>query len=86
MSVHKEISAHSTKQHQIAKQFWALDQQRELYIEEAVSLCKEGKEFTTDSINLISKRINELAKNGVAPTRKFVTPEMVHEYVQKLEK
>jgi hypothetical protein len=85
MSVHKEISAHSTKQHEILKQFLQLEQQREFYIDEAVSLCKQGKEFSTDRINTVTAQINNLARQGVVPQRKLVTVEMVKEYSSRLE-
>jgi hypothetical protein len=85
MTVHKAISAHSTKQHEILKQFLQLDQQRERYIDEAVSLCKQGKEFSTESINLVTTQINNLAKQGVVPQRKLVTAHMVKEYSSRLE-
>lgn len=85
MGVHKEISEHSNKQHQRVKTFAQLDMTREQYIEEAVSLCKEGKAFSVEKINGVTKRINELARQGIVPTRKMVTPEMVQEYVNRLK-
>lgn len=85
MSVHKAISKHSNNQHQRVKTFAQLDMAREQYIEEAVSLCKEGKTFSVEKINEVTKRINELARQGIVPTRKIVTPEMVHEYVNRLK-
>ncbi|XJZ27907.1 YpbS family protein [Bacillota bacterium Lsc_1132] len=81
MSVHKAITNHVNKQNKRMKDFIILDQQRELYIEEAIQLCKEDKVFKTDKINEVTKQINELAKQGIVPTRKLVTPEMVREYV-----
>jgi hypothetical protein len=85
MSVHKAISEHVTKQNHRITDFLSLDQQRERYIEEAVELCKQGKDFTTDKINHITNQINELARKGIVPTRKAVTPEMVREYAMKLQ-
>ncbi len=84
MSVHEAISKHSSKQHQILKDFLILDQKREIFIEEAVKLCQLQKEFTTLHINAITKEINELAKQGVVPQRKLVTVEMVKEYSTRL--
>jgi hypothetical protein len=84
MSVHEAITKHSTKQHQILKQFLQLEGQREFYIEEAVSLCKQGMDFSTDKINNVTKEINELAKQGVVPQRKLVTIKMVKEYASRL--
>ncbi len=86
MSVHEAISKHSSKQHQILKDFLQLDHQREIYIEEAVSLCKSELEFTTDKINIITKEINELAKQGVVPQRKLVSTQMVKEFASRLGK
>ena len=80
MSVHKAISEHVNKQNQKINRFLLLDQQRELYIEEALSLCKQGKEFTTEKINEMTNQINTLAKQGIIPFRKLVTKEMVKEY------
>lgn len=84
MSVHKEISAHVNKQNKIITEFAALDQQREFYIEEAVSKCKQGLPFSTEKINELTSRINEVSKRGIVPTRKLVTIEMVEEYVKTL--
>jgi hypothetical protein len=80
MSVHKAISEHVNKQNQKINRFLLLDQQREVYIEEALFLCKQGKEFTTDKINEMTNQINTLAKQGIIPFRKLVTKEMVKEY------
>ena len=84
MSVHKDITTHVNKQNKRITDFVALDRKRELYIEEAVELCKQGKEFSTDKINAVTNTINELAKQGIVPSRKNVTAEMVREYVRKL--
>ncbi|WP_456271408.1 YpbS family protein [Bacillus sp. AK031] len=86
MSVHKAITDHSKKQNSIAKEFLMLDEQRENYIEEAVNLCLKGESFTTDKINQVTKRINDEARLGIVPERKFVTIEMVEEYCAKLSK
>ncbi|MGM0835009.1 MAG: YpbS family protein [Bacillota bacterium] len=83
MSVHKQISEHSRKQNQIVSTFLKLEQHRENYIEEAIVLCKQKKPFTTDKINQVTKQINELARNGIAPQRMLVTKEMVEEFVSR---
>lgn len=80
MSVHKAITEHVNKQNQKINDFLLLDQQREAYIEEALELCKQGHDFTTDKINEVTMKINDLAKKGIIPTRKLVTIEMVREY------
>ncbi len=85
MSVHKEITAHSKKQNEIVKEFVTLDAQREAYIEEALKLYQNGEPFTTDKINEVSRKINELARKGIAPQRKYVTIDMVKEYAEKLK-
>jgi Protein of unknown function (DUF2533) len=82
MSVHKAISLHAEKQNQLFTQFTILDQQREDYIQEAIELCKAGKDFTTDQLNEVTSQINVLANQRLIPTRKMVTPEMVRAYVE----
>ncbi|TYS16134.1 DUF2533 family protein [Rossellomorea vietnamensis] len=86
MNVHKAITNHSKKQNAIAQEFIKLDQQREYYIEEAVSLCLKGDPFTTDKINEVTKRINDEARLGIVPERKLVTAQMVEEYCASLSK
>ncbi|MFD2669994.1 YpbS family protein [Marinicrinis sediminis] len=83
MNAHEAISAHSKKQFEHLQQFYKLDQQREMAIEEALSLCKAGQPYTVDEINLITKKINEHAKEGISPVRVYVTPEMVQTYATK---
>ncbi|MDF0727899.1 YpbS family protein [Cytobacillus sp. S13-E01] len=80
-NVHEAISKHSKKQHEVVKTFINLEQMRELYIEEAVDLCQQTKPFTVDKINAVTRSINDLAKKGIVPTRKYVTEEMVKTYV-----
>ncbi|MBM7652946.1 YpbS family protein [Neobacillus cucumis] len=80
MSVHKAISEHVNKQNKKINDFLSLDHLRELYIEETVTLCKAGQPFTTEKINHVTNQINELARQGIIPTRKLVTVEMVKEY------
>ncbi|WP_100403596.1 DUF2533 family protein [Bacillus sp. FJAT-42315] len=85
MSVHKDLILHAEKQNKLYREFALLDEQREAYIEEAVELCKAGKEFTTDRINEVTEQINVLANHRLIPTRKVVTPDMVREYVERLQ-
>ncbi|PFN97759.1 hypothetical protein COJ85_22235 [Bacillus sp. AFS076308] len=85
MSVHKAITEHVNKQNKKINDFLSLDQLREMYIEEAVTLCREGKPFTTEKINMVTNQINDLAKQGIIPTRKLVSIEMVREYALKNE-
>lgn len=80
MSVHKAITEHVNIQNQRINDFMVLDQLREQYIAEALELCKQGKELTTDKINEVTKQINAMARKGIIPTRKLVTVEMVREY------
>jgi hypothetical protein len=84
MEVHKAITAHSSKQHEIVKKFLQLDAQREAAIEAAIALASNGKHFSVDAINMVTKQINDLAKRGVAPQRKLVTTDMVMEYVGRV--
>lgn len=83
MSVHKDLALHASKQNATFKEFLALDQKRESYIEEAVELCKQGKPFTTDKINEVTKMINQINLRFI-PTRKYVTVDMVKEFVKSL--
>ncbi|MFO1443804.1 YpbS family protein [Bacillus sp. Bva_UNVM-123] len=85
MSVHKAISAHVNKQNKMITDFLALDKEREHFIEEAVSNCQSGMAFSADKINGVTAQINELAKKGIVPTRKFVTEEMIKEYTEKIK-
>ncbi|MGR3766550.1 YpbS family protein [Rossellomorea sp. NS-SX7] len=84
MSVHKDITKHSTKQNQLVQKFMVLDQERERAIDEAIKLCQAGEAFSTDRINEATQRINTLARQGVVPQRKLVTIEMVEEYAGRL--
>ncbi|MGD6874016.1 YpbS family protein [Sutcliffiella horikoshii] len=83
MSVHKAISEHSRKQNQVVMSFLQLEHQREAYIEEAIVLCRQKKPYTTEKINEVTKRINDLARKGIAPQRQLVTKEMVEEFVSR---
>ncbi|MEI4788832.1 YpbS family protein [Bacillus sp. FJAT-53060] len=85
-SVHEEISAHSQKQHAHIQSFLTLEQKREQLIETAVAKCKQKKPFTTDEINAITSKMNELARGGIVPLRKHVTIQMVKEYVERKQK
>lgn len=82
--VHQAITAHSQKQHALVRAFVELNTKRETYIEEAIALCQRGESFSVQKINEVTKQINELAKNGIVTQRKYVTVDMVKEYVQKL--
>ncbi|MCM3764670.1 YpbS family protein [Neobacillus niacini] len=83
MSVHKDLINHAANQNKLYHEFLALDQQRELYIEEAVQLCKQGKPFTTNKINEVTDRMNRINLRIVS-LRKNVTVEMVQEYAKTL--
>ncbi|GGE56745.1 DUF2533 family protein [Priestia taiwanensis] len=85
-NVHEAISKHSQAQHQIVKRFVELEYRREDAIEAAVAKCKNGEEFSIGNINVITEEMNELARTtGIVPVRKYVTPEMVQEYVTRLQ-
>lgn len=85
MSVHKDLINHAKNQNQSYQEFLALDQQREIYIEEAVELCKQGKPFSTDKINEVTNKMNRINLRIIS-IRKNVTVEMVQEYVKSLKK
>lgn len=85
MSVHQALSKHVNGLSQIIRDYATLDQQREAYIDEACTLCKEGKPFTTDKINEVTEKMNILSKRiENLPERKFVSDQMVQDYVSKL--
>ncbi|MBO8171470.1 MAG: DUF2533 family protein [Bacillaceae bacterium] len=83
MSVHRFISQHLEKKQKAIQQFTELDQQREQYIEEAIERCKQGLSFSTEKINEVTGKMNELAANYQLPRRKYVTEDMVKEFVSK---
>ncbi|WP_419394065.1 YpbS family protein [Cytobacillus praedii] len=83
MSVHKAISAHVNNQNKMITAFLELDQKREAYIEEAITNCIQGIAFSTDKINKVTALMNEISKQGVVPARKYVTTEMVEEFVNR---
>ncbi|WP_071461205.1 DUF2533 family protein [Bacillus massilinigeriensis] len=83
MDVHKALAQHAKKQNEKYNRFLELDQMREKYISEAVSLCKDGKLFSTDNINRVTAEINNIGLR-FTPERKFVTKEMVEEYTARL--
>ncbi|BBP90206.1 hypothetical protein BsIDN1_38240 [Bacillus safensis] len=39
--------------------------------------CEQNEPFTTDEINEITSKMNELARGGIVPLRKHVTIDMV---------
>ncbi|WP_445486972.1 DUF2533 family protein [Niallia sp. 03133] len=85
MSVHKAITKHVEQVNSRVNVFKQLDYAREKYIEEAVQQCLNGEKFSVKKINAVTEEINSLAKQGVVPSRKLVTIEMVKEYTKKLK-
>ncbi|MCR8630697.1 YpbS family protein [Paenibacillus radicis (ex Xue et al. 2023)] len=83
MSVHEAITSHTRKMHSHLEVFQELDNQREEAIEHVISLCASGQPFTVDAINRITTSINEHAKHGISPTRPYVTPSMVEQYINR---
>jgi hypothetical protein len=82
MSVHIELAQHAKKQNKMYQAFLDLDQKRETYIEEAIELCEKGEPFSTDKINMVTDQINKMNLRFI-PVRKYVSVEMVMEYVKK---
>jgi hypothetical protein len=82
MSVHKELAQHAANQNLKYQEFQKLDQLRELYIEEAIELCKQDKPFSTEKINEVTHKMNQINLRFVSE-RKYVTIEMIKEYVKK---
>ncbi|MEH7356868.1 DUF2533 family protein [Neobacillus drentensis] len=85
MSVHKDLIKHAANQNKTYQEFLTLDQQREIYIEEAIELCKQGNPFSTDKINEVTNMINNINLRFI-PTRKNVSVEMVQDYVKSITK
>jgi hypothetical protein len=84
MSVHKALSKHVNGLNEIIKEYVTLDKKREALIDEACNLCREGKPFSTEKINEVTEQMNILSKRiENLPERKFVTPQMVLDYVGK---
>ncbi len=83
MSVHREISAHSSKQAERILGYKKLDAQREFYIEQAIEKCKRGESFQVEEINLVTEELNHYAKANHLPDRKYVTREMIQELCNK---
>lgn len=83
MSVHEAISEHSRKQHMHLAAFQQLDEQRERAIELAVEQYVRGEPYSLDSINSITAQINNHAKHGISPTRRYVTAEMLVAYAER---
>ncbi|MDN4523251.1 DUF2533 family protein [Fictibacillus fluitans] len=86
MSVHMEISKHSSKQHEVVAQFLQLEKKREQLIEEAVERCSSQEPFSVNEINDVSRRMNVLAQKGIVPQRKIISEDMVKEYVGRTKK
>ncbi|RAV17669.1 DUF2533 family protein [Paenibacillus contaminans] len=85
MSVHYAISEHSRRQAARIENFNRLDELRERHIEEAVAKCLRGEAFSVAAINEATAAINELARQGIVPTRQTVTEQMVRDYAVKLK-
>lgn len=83
LSAHEAITKHVSAQNRHLVAFAELDELREQAIDRALKLAKEGQPFSVDEINAITSRINAHAKNGISPTRVYVTEEMVREYAAK---
>lgn len=83
MSVHHEISSHSSKQAERILGYKKLDAQREFYIEQTIEKCQRGESFQVEEINLITEELNRYAKVHHLPDRKFVTREMIQEFCNK---
>ena len=54
-------------------------------IEEAIELCKQGIPFSTEKINEVTNKMNKLNLRFI-PIRKYVSVEMVQDYVKSLAK
>lgn len=84
MDVREAITAHAKKMRRHLEGFAELDALRETAIDQAVALCRANQPFSVDEINAVTALINEHAKRGISPTRKYVDEAMVREYVNKM--
>jgi hypothetical protein len=82
-NVHEAISQHSKKQHNHIQSFLKLEAKREALIEEAIQLCGSSLPFEVEQINQVTGEMNRLASEGIVPTRKTVTKQMVQDFVRK---
>lgn len=82
-NVHEAITQHSKNQHQHIQSFLKLEAKRELLIEEAIFRCVNSLPFEVEQINNVTSEMNQLASEGIVPTRKLVTKEMVQEFVDR---
>ncbi|NHM32538.1 DUF2533 family protein [Neobacillus terrae] len=80
MSVHKDLAQHAEKQNKKYQRFLELNDLRETYIGDAVKLCSEGKPFSTDKINEITRQMNQINLTFI-PEMKIVSTEMISDYV-----
>ena len=83
MSAHEAITKHVTAQNRHLVRFMELDELREQAIDRALASCKAGEPFGVDEINAVTAQINEHARNGISPTRIYVTQDMVREFAVK---
>ncbi|AFH62614.1 YpbS family protein [Paenibacillus caseinilyticus] len=83
MSVHEAITKHTRKQNAHLERFLKLEERREQAIDEAVRLCAEGRPFSVETINAITGEINAHATQGISPTRVYVTPAMIEDFVRR---
>jgi hypothetical protein len=81
MSVHLEISKKVQEKLNIVETYRKLDEKRELYITEALEKEKSGGDFNVDKINQVTEEINQFAAIHHLPVRKFVTKQMIKEYL-----
>ncbi|MCM3652048.1 DUF2533 family protein [Metabacillus litoralis] len=82
-NVHDAITKHSKNQHNHIQSFLKLEAMRESLIDEAIQLCVSSLPFEVDKINQVTGEMNRLASEGIVPTRKMVTKQMVQDFVQK---
>jgi hypothetical protein len=85
--VHRSLTKHIQTKEKAIRQFNEWDQLREAEIGKVITLCKEGKPFSTDAINEITEKMKQLGRENLLnfPERKRVNVQMVKEYIQKSE-
>jgi hypothetical protein len=83
MNVHEAITRHSQNQHRHLEIFAQLEARREQAIEATIEKCRSGTPYDVNEINEVTRQINEHAKHGISPSRKYVSTAMVEQYVAK---
>lgn len=83
MNVHLEISKKVQEKLNIVETYRKLDEKREYFITEALEKEKKTGDASVEKINKITEEINQFAAIHHLPVRKYVTKQMIKEYLPK---